>query len=138
MTSQDKLLANHKSRFFMFWLKQIFFNNLEKKFHLQYGRNVSGPDHNSQLAARCQFHQHFMLAFLYNIVLSRFSLVTAWLCYFFGAKILAQKLLVKMMIKLTEGFQKHKHFTGNIFYKIVLRSFSVFCFVILITSYPFW
>ncbi len=44
---------------------------------------------------RCKFHQHFTSAFLYESSLRSFSLITVWFCNFFGARILAQKLLVK-------------------------------------------
>jgi len=45
-----------------------------------------------------QFHKHFTQAFFVRkYFLRRFSLVTVWLCNFFDARILSQKLLVKCL-----------------------------------------
>jgi len=45
---------------------------------------------------RCQFHQHFNLAFLDESVFRSLSLLTVWLCNFLAAK--ADR---KMLMKLT-------------------------------------
>jgi hypothetical protein len=44
--------------------------------------------------AGVNFINILLVTFSYKSVLQSFSLVTVWLCSFFGARILAQKLLV--------------------------------------------
>jgi len=39
---------------------------------------------------RSQFHQYFTRPFLYESILRSFSLVTVWLCHFFGAKVVEE------------------------------------------------
>ncbi len=47
------------------------------------------------MATRCQFHQHFTHDIFVQKCFCSFSLVKVWLFNFFGAIILAKKLLVK-------------------------------------------
>jgi len=74
---------------------------------------VDSMQHNScssnidQIDYRGQFHQHFTSSFcmkVFSKLLCDYSLVL----YFFGQRISAQKLLVKMLIKLTCGRQADK------------------------------
>jgi len=47
------------------------------------------------------FMQHFTCTFFVQKILHSFSLLKVWLCNFFGRIILAQKLLLKLLEKLT-------------------------------------
>ncbi len=54
-----------------------------------------GQPHVRPLHQGVNFINILLAAFLYESVLHSFSLITIWLCKFFGAKILVQKLLIK-------------------------------------------
>jgi hypothetical protein len=78
-----RALFSYKCRFSSFFYVRTYVHTKKER------ENVDEID------SKCQFYQHFSRHCLCVRALHSFSLLTFWLCNFFGKIILAQNLLVK-------------------------------------------